>query len=213
MSTAQVFYVLAATILIPCVVGLIKYRGLTLPFRLFTVLLLMGCLTETVMISLAARATNNLFALHFYSVAEITLLSLFYYTFIHHVLVRRGIIFIMVCLVIFAIIYATSGTNIAEFNSIPRALECVYFTLLSCWLFFEMSDYQRPVTNSDYYLNGALMFYFSSCFVIFAFNKYMAANPSVLWAMVKTHAIVNAFCNLVYGLALWIAPKHSYQHS
>jgi len=211
MSNTQFLYVLAPSILVPCIIGIVNFKELKSPYKLITILIVIGALTEGLMAVLSLLRVNNLFAVHFYALAEVILLSLFYYKTIQHQPVKKIVAAFCIIFAVFAIVYAAYGTNIAQFNSIPRALECIYFSLLSCWLFYEMSDYLRPVAESDYYLNGAIMFYFTSCFVIFAFNKYMAANLSVLWTMVKAHAIVNAFCNLVYGLALWIASKHSYQ--
>jgi len=213
MSNTQFLYVLAPSILVPCIIGIANYKGLKLTYKLITALILIGALTEGLMAMLSMLRINNLFAVHFYALAEVILLSLFYYKAIQHPSIKKTVAVFSVAFTVFAIVYASYGTNIAQFNSIPRAFECIYFSLLSCWLFYEMSDYLRPVAESDYYLNGAIMFYFTSCFVIFTFNKYMTANLSVLWTMVKAHAIVNAFCNLIYGLALWIASKRYYQHS
>lgn len=213
MSDTQIIYLLASTILIPCVLGLVKYKVLKLPFKLIVLLLFTGLFTEAVMIVLSTKKINNLFAVHFYALAEIIFFGLFFFHSIKSGVVRKLTILSMVCLAMFAVIYALFGNNIAEFNSIPRAMECLYFTTLSAWLFYEMADYHRQVDECEYYFNGTVLFYFSSCFVIFAFNKYVATNQDVLWTMVKAHSYVNAACNILYALGIWIASKSFYHQS
>lgn len=207
MSLSHTLYILAASIIIPSIVGLILYRKLLGPAKLVTLLLALGMLTESVMIYLSAKKVNNLFTVHFYAIVEIILLSLLFHKQATNKIVKLVIILSGTSLLAFAIIYASMGNNISEFNSLPRAIECLYFSLLSCWLFYEMADYTKPVHKSDYIFIGTIMFYFSSCFLIFAFNKYMIQATETLITMIVAHSLVNAFCNLAYTAGIWIASK------
>jgi hypothetical protein len=83
----------------------------------------------------------------------------------------------------FALMYAIIGNNIAEFNSMLRALECIYFSGLSCYVFYEMSIDREPVDSGVYFVNGGILFYFTSCFLIFPFSKYKAPDYNDLLVM------------------------------
>lgn len=207
MSLTHTLYILAATIIIPSLVGLILFKKLLGSAKLITLLLALGMLTEGTMIYLSVKKMNNLFTVHFYAIVEIILLSLLFHRLVANKIVKLVIILLGTSLLAFAIIYASLGNNISEFNSLPRAVECLYFSLLSCWLFYEMADYAKPVHKSDYIFIGTIMFYFSSCFLIFAFNKYMTQATETLIAMIVAHSLVNAFCNLAYTAGIWTASK------
>jgi hypothetical protein len=210
MTDLQVVYALAGTIIIPSVIGIVRYKGLSMPLKFITLLLTLGLINEALMIALSALKVNNLFTIHFYALVEIIFLSLYFHRQIESQHLRKVVIVITIALSAFSIIYAFTGNNIAQFNSIPRAIECVYFSILSCVLFYEMSDISRKVDESDYYVNGAILIYFTSCFIIFAFSKYIASNQGHITTMFWAHSYVNAFCNLAYAIGLWIASKRYY---
>lgn len=207
MSDMLILYVLAATIVIPCIVGLLNFRSVQLSLRFITVLIAIGLGNEILMGALSFLKINNLFAIHFYAVIEVIFLSLFFQTEIESPVVKKLMILGMIALCIFALVYAVNGDNIAQFNSMPRAIECVYFTLASSWLFYEMSNYERPLNSGLYFVNGAIFFYFTSCFLIFTFSKYMATNYRAVILMYFIHAGINAICNLVYAIGLWRASR------
>lgn len=207
MLDLHVIYALAASIVIPATIGLIHYRILERSLKTISLLLLLGMLTETVMITLSLLKINNLFTLHFYALMEIGLFSLYFYRQIQNSVMKRLIVIVLIGLSAFAVIYAVYGNNIAEFNSLPRATECLYFSFLSAWLFYEMADYTRTINGGHYFINGAILFYFTSCFLIFTFSKYNASNLDMIFTMFSTHAFINAFCNLAYATGLWIASR------
>jgi hypothetical protein len=198
-------YLLAATIIVPVVIGIFNYSKLQLSFRFITILLLIGLGNELLMGVLSFLKINNLFAVHIYAIVEVVLLSLFFQAEIENGWGRKLMFVAMLGFCLFAGIYAVRGDNIAQFNSIPRAMECGYFAIASIWLFFEMSNYERPVNAGLYYVNGAIFFYFTSCFLIFAFSKYMASDSRAVIFMYYAHAFINAVCNLVYAIGLWKA--------
>lgn len=210
MSALYLAYGLAATILIPVIVGVMAYERLHASLKFITWLLMIGAATETTMILLSLQSVNNLFAIHFYAVVEIIFLSLYFLKLIQSAVVRKLIVIAMVGLSCFAIIYAINGNNIAQFNSLPRAIECVYFSFLGCWLFFEMTGDQKPIDGSHYFIDGAILFYFSSCFLIFAFSKYQSSDESMIMLMYSMHSYINAICNLAYAVGLWLAFKRYY---
>jgi hypothetical protein len=147
MFSYQVALFLAATIIIPCVIGVIYFRRLPFYFRLIVMLLLFGLFTESVLITLPYFGINNFPISHIYALVEIVLLSLFFIALLKSSAEKKIILIAMTGMSAFALMYAIIGNNMAEFNSMPRALECIYFSGLSCYVFYEMAIDSEPVDS------------------------------------------------------------------
>lgn len=207
----EVAMALMATIIFPCLIGMLFFKSLPLYYRLIVALLLFGFLTEVTLITLSFLRINNLFSSHLYALVEIILLSLYFRRLAKTSKEKNVISTIMIVLSGFAIVYSIIGSNIAEFNSIPRALECIYFSVLACYAFYNMA--LEPPEKEDvslYFVNGAILLYFSSCFIVFAFSKSMTLDTENLLFMHNVHSLVSATCNIAYAIGLWLASRSSY---
>jgi hypothetical protein len=207
----QVAMLLTATIVFPCIIGIPYFKRLPSSYKLIVLLLLFGFFTEVLLIFLPYFGVNNFLISHIYALGEIILLSLFFILRVKRVKEKRLIRIAMMGLAGFALIYSIIGNNIAEFNSIPRTLECIYFSGLSCYVFYEMTIDPGPKEDDSFYcMNGAILFYFSSCFIVFAFSKYVAQGNDYLLLMHNVHSIVSAMCNITFALGLWISSRSAY---
>lgn len=209
----KVAILLSATILLPAAIGVVYFGRLAREYKLIAALILIGTAVELLMLVLPFVGINNLLGLHFFAVAEILLLNAFYRSMARTPVERRVILWATIGLTIFSLVYSFVGKNITDFNSVPRAIESGYFTLLSCYLFYELTIEPQPVSGSIYFINGAVLFYFSSCFIVFAFSRYLATDSGKLLLLYNFHSIVNAITNLSYSVGLWIASRSSYSAS
>lgn len=207
----QIAILLAATILIPCLVGFIRFNTLAVHYRFVAILAGLGFLTELLMFSLPYFGTNNLIGMHFYALAEIILLSMFFIHQLKEPVEKRIIWIATVAIAAISLVYASVGNNIKEFNSLPRAIECIYFGGLCSYVFYEMSIDKSRMEGGLCFINGAILFYFSSCFIVFAFSKYKAPDKDDLLMMYNVHSIINAICNLMFAAGLWVAPRSTYR--
>lgn len=206
----QIAILLAATILIPCVVGVVRFNALAMHYRFVVILLGFGFLTELLMFSLPYFGTNNLIGMHLYALAEIILLSLYFIHQLKEPVEKRIIGIATVAIAAISVVYSSVGNNIKEFNSLPRAIECIYFGGLCSYVFYEMTIDRSRIEGGLCFINGAILFYFSSCFIVFAFSKYKAPDTNDLLMMYNVHSIINAVCNLAFAAGLWLAPRFSY---
>lgn len=196
--------VLTGTILIPFLIGVFNYKYLNTPARIFFFLITVGAVNETIMVSLALLKIHNLFTLHFYSLAELILYTYFFRTMINEPKVKLVLYPIMIMIVAIAVGFAMVGTNLYTFNSIPRALECIFIISMVLFYFYELtiySDARDPFTNGFFILAGCTLFYFSSSFIIFLFSNNVSM-PN-LFTMYGAHAWINGLCNLVFAIGLW----------
>lgn len=209
MLEKYTLYVLAATVVIPCAAGLVNYRNLSIPVKFITWLFVFSFITEAAMTSLSHLHIRNLFAMHLFALVEIIFVSLYFYHLVGNTAARKILVASSAVLTAFAIAYAISGNNFSQFNSIPRAVECGYFTVLSLWLFYEMS-LDASIDTSHYLINGSILFYFSSSFLVFAFSRYKEPDTTALMVMFSLHAVINTFCNLTYATGIWLSSKRYY---
>ena len=176
--------------------------------------MVVGTITESILLTTASLKLNNMPVVHLYSVIELFLLSVFFRFTIKEPTIRKRILPIGLAIVVMSILYAFTGNNLHTFNSLPRGVESVFIILLSVVLFFEMAtmgDSKDPIYNATYWANGTIMFYFISCFVTFAFSRSIQTDNYHLRHMYDMHAAVNTFCNVLYSLSIWISYKSSSQ--
>jgi hypothetical protein len=200
----------SAVVLVPSLVGLVFFKRFNPAYKAIAILLICGAFSESLLITLSFTVGRNLYVHHFLAVIEIFFLSLFYMRMLGTQEEKKIIQTIMTGLCLFAIIYASIGNNIVDFNSVPRAFESMYFCGLSCYLFYRMSADYKIGDHAIYFVNGAVFFYFASNFLVFAFSKYKETDNSDLLIMFNVHSIVDSSCNLAYARGLWLASRSSY---
>jgi hypothetical protein len=123
---------------------------------------------------------------------------------------KRIILIAFIGLSTFSIGYSVLG-DIQQFNSLPVALEAVYFSTLSCYFFYKKAVDPQPDSHEGFYIvNGTILFYFASNFLFFAFSNHFIKDRENLLVMSNVHSIVLAISNLSYAVGLWIASKSSY---
>jgi hypothetical protein len=200
---------LTATILVPLAAGAICFRSLPAPVKVFFILIAVGAINETAMISLALSGYRNLFTLHIYTFLELVLLAWFYHQVITEQVWRHYIKGGVVLIIAFALSYAFYGENLYGFNSFPRALESLFIISLAIWLFYEKflsGEGQDPAVDGLFFLNGGVLFYFASSCIVFAFSRF-ADGTEHLMKLYYAHSFVNAFTNLVFAYGIWISSR------
>jgi hypothetical protein len=206
----KVALVLVSTVLIPAFIALLHFKKFSLENKVIGSLAVYGMLNEAALIAIAFTIGRNLFLTHFYTFFEILLLSIYYILQTTTRMEKAVHIILMISLLMFAIWYTLSGDNLLSANSATEALECVYFCGLSSYLFYKMVVNLKVGNESTYYINGSVLFYFASCFVVFAFRKYKEHDNHDLLIMANVHTIVYVVRNICFARGLWLASRLSY---
>jgi hypothetical protein len=202
--------ILNGLIVIPAVIGFIRFRKLPLYYKFLTILFIIGLFNETWMIVFAFNHKNNLLGVHIGVNLEIILMSLFFIYQFKSPKEKKIIWIAFIGLSTFSTGYSVFG-NRELFNSLPMVLASIYFSVLSSYLFYKKAvDPQQDANDSFYIVNGAILFYFSSSFLFFAFANYFITDHKNLLTMANVHTIVLAITNIAYGIGLWVAAKPSY---
>ncbi len=115
----------------------------------------------------------------FFSVLEFILLS-FIYIFIFKSDKSKQFIVLSICLYIIYWLYNFHISKFDEFDFIPLVVECLFFTLLIVYYFYDIMQhnftsplYQLP----SFWISVALLVYFSGNFFLFLYSKSMMGTP------------------------------------
>jgi hypothetical protein len=205
-------FILGATKLVPAGIGLYYYKILSKPLQAFVILMVAGALNETVLLILAKTVGNNLYMLHVFAAVELAVLLYFFYLELRDQRVKRLIPWIGSVAIACGIVYALMGNNLLKYPSEPRAINAIIIIIACLYLFYEMvvlGDSADPLRDGKYFINGAVLLYFSATFITWLAMKYVITDTAIVYALYGSHAYINAFCNLVFAYGLWISSKSS----
>jgi hypothetical protein len=199
-----------AIIFIPFLIGVFRYHKLPTVYRIFMLQLLAESLLQVAYrITYIYRPGNNLFLTHFYAVFEIILTSIYLRHQIRRQTSRQLILILIVALSVLTIVYAGMGDNLVRFSDIPKGIEHIYFSMLICYVFYEMSLDTGKEDNGLYIINGAMLFWFSSSFLIYAFSNLFIEDMKNLLIMHNVATIVAGLCSMAYAVAMGTAVRSS----
>jgi hypothetical protein len=137
-----------------------------------------------------------------YGIVEASILSYFYWLVLDNA--RRFITISFFCYAAFYTIdsfYWEAGT----FNQYARSIECLLMVTYSFILFYRFYQKEEDIyieQSPMFWINVALLTYFSGAFISFVFGaKFM---PGASW---KFHNSANMLKNLLLAVALWRVPR------
>lgn len=199
----------AASIFVPLIAGVRLYNHLPSKVKIFLLLIIVGTLNEILMSTLALMHINNSFTLHFYTLFELLILGAYFYRSIKSMDWKLYVLFGSLATMSLGLLYAFYGENIYGFNSLPRAVESLFIISLAIWLLSEKYITRHKIditTDGTLWITGGILFYFSTSVFVFAFSKYFM-NSDYLITLLSAHVYVNAFCNIIYALGIWLSSR------
>jgi hypothetical protein len=174
MAIQSIFYWLL--LLIVSIIGMVRYKKLTIPFKLITILIFLTLLLEVIAKGCAIKYKNNIPVLHIISITEYVLFSVIYYFSFKSRVIRISII---TALGIFIVFFFVNSIFIQpyyrDFPSnmvIPSEIAYAIFSLL---LFKQMLLYPLPVNivkQSVFWFNTAILFFSTTMFFNLGLTNY-----------------------------------------
>ncbi len=155
---------------------------------------------------------NNLPLFHIYPLIELTLLSILYQKALKSFFPVRTVPVLSGTVLIFSLINSLFIQSIFIFNSNAITLESGVLIIYSISYFIRLLK-DPPVEYLDrkpmFWINCAVLIYFSGSFMIFMYSNYMLPKPKevqmVLWSI---HAVLNIVMYLLYSIALWVRERN-----
>jgi hypothetical protein len=113
-------------------------------------------------------------------ILQFIFLSILYFNIIKNKKIKNLIISGAV-LYVFFWIYNFSKSNPSEYDFTPLAIECIFFTFLIVYYFFEIMRYSLDIQLfqlPSFWISVAFLINFSGTFILFLFGKSLVEDPS-----------------------------------
>lgn len=195
------------SVFLPFLLSLIRWRSLSGLKKLLFVLLCSGVLVTFFTVYLWRTGSNNLFLLHFYTPVECIIWLLMYAQLFESRKMKRFIRATIYFFLLFSVLNTIYWQPLETFNANSRSLESailVVFSLLYYFKLFKEKKVDRLELYDSFWLNGAVLIYFSGSFLLFGFSNLLLQSDTY---RIKEVWIVHAFFVLVYyamiSIGIW----------
>ena len=165
-------------VLIIGIIGIIRYKWLSLPFKLLTWSSFMACLLAILSQILNARYRNNKPILHLESITEFVFYSVIYYYLFKNKIIKKAII---VSIIVFSVSFLINAIFFQPFFKLfPSNIDLpkqVLFAIFSLLLFKEMLLYPLKINiinQSIFWFNTAMLFFATTMFFNLGITNYLA---------------------------------------
>jgi hypothetical protein len=204
------YYIL---LFIVSVIGVVRYKKLTTPFKILSILIILTLLLEIASKICAVKYKNNLPISHITTLTEYVFFSLIYYFLFKNKLVR---ISIMVMLATFTIVFVINSIFIQPYYRyfpsnmfVPSKIVCIIFSL---FLFKQMLLYPLPVNiikQSVFWFNTAILFFSTTIFFNLGLTNYYIKHHLNDIVIFNFNFGVNMIFYLLIGISLIMDNKQT----
>lgn len=193
--------------LFPFIIVLINLRKISKQLLPIFWLLIINIVVEIINIIFAKLSLNNQYIFHYFTVAEFTLISLFYSFFFGNYF---NSLFIKLLIPLFLIgAYIDSRVNgLNTVNNFSAAVESIILIFYSLFFFYYVLKnlvFENLLATPVFWLNTAILFYFSGNLILFVFSNHMERIDSIkygiLWSVI--HTFFNVLYNVFLSLGFW----------
>ena len=164
-------------LLIVGIIGMIRYKSLSLPFKILTWSSFMAFLLAVASRVVSARYKNNFPILHLECITEFVFYSLVYYYLFKNKVIREAIIIIII---VFSISFVINAIFFQPFFKLfPTNIDLpkqVLFAIFSLLLFKEMLLYPLKINiinQSVFWFNTAMLFFATTMFFNLGLTNYL----------------------------------------
>ncbi len=197
--------------ILPIILGLINLKYIKSYVVPLFILVFISLSVEMISWGFSQFSQNNLYIFHLFTVIEFTLITLFYILYFKKYF--KPIVF-LILIPVFLIIAITEYTikGAGCMNNITTSIESILFVSFSLFLYYYVmtkSLIENLFSSSVFWLNSAILIYFSGNLLLFIFSSYLAEteqeNYFILWATI--HSFFNITFNLLLSLGFWKTRK------
>lgn len=206
------FYRLLASIsglsgMLPVIFAFINIKHIKKHLSPIFILLLISLIIEIIDWKFSKFSQNNLDIFHLFTIIEFILISLFYILYFKQYIKPLTFVIIIPIFLIIAITeYIVKGPGCMK--NISTSVESILLVSYSLFFYFfvmKRSLYENILTVSTFWINSAVLTYFSGNLLLFVFSSYLNAtdmkNYTFLWATI--HSFFNIMFNILLSIGFW----------
>jgi hypothetical protein len=190
--------IVPASVIIPIVFAIVKYRHINKPLTIIFWYLLFAGVVNACAALLAFRHINNLPLLHVYTIVEFLFLSVFFYQFTGIPKIRKLILGGILLFPLYGLINFTFIQDLHVFNSYTRPVEAILLIVFSLVYFYLKTLDNNNLawhTQPETWIVIGILIYFSSSLVQFSFSNVVSSLVSrniklFIWAIHATLVLI-----------------------
>jgi hypothetical protein len=194
-------------VVIPFAIGCIRWKFLDAGEKFLLALMAISLVVEIVGMSLRDQHENNLYVYHIYTALECILLSIYYIkTFSQKkiILCLKITIGLFICVIVFD--FLSNGYK--EMDNVSTTTESILFMMYaSAFFYFLLKDpiYPKIVAAPVFWINSAVLLYFSGNLFVFIFSRYLQAHsPRIVYCELwDIHSLLNILFYLLISFGFW----------
>ena|SRR5579864_6766760 len=172
-----IFFTYLGSIVCSAIVGIGRFKHLSIPFRFLVALLVTTSLSETFTTYLSfVLHSNNRPVYHFYLIIAFWLYCFIYFHLVNNARPRLLILVMAICFTIFSVIDSLFFQKIQDFPS-NNLIVCNVLLVALCLLYFkyliDLNPFESLKRNSRYLLNTGVLMYFTIEIFIWGILDYL----------------------------------------
>lgn len=194
-----------ASVLLPVIAGLLNYKRLTRPYKVFFYFFVFCAGMEISSDIMKSMLTNNMPALHLYTLVEFLVFSFIYYSHFEDSKLR---LFVKINTMIFVAVWLADALlidGIWNWNTWSRsysAISVLCYALIYFYFLFQKDSKQYNTRHPMFWTGiGTLVYFGANPQYFLSFQKFMAADAALASTITFIHAALNIVASLFYALS------------
>lgn len=204
--TLKVFYInlSQASVLLPIIAGLLNYKRLTWPYKVFFYFFVFCAAIEASSDVMKSVLTNNMPILHLYTLVEFLVFSTVYYS--HFQEDRKLRLFIKINAIFFVALCLADAlfiNGIWAWNTLSRGYSFISmfcYTLIYFYFMFQKDGEQYNARHPMFWISCSALIYFgTNLLYVLSFKKLMLADAGTAIKITFVHAGLNIIAHILYA--------------
>lgn len=211
MNTSLFFRILTITSailsVIPFTIAIINIKSIQKYLIMLFLLMMANVIMEFLNIGFSEFGYSNLYIYHYFTVIEFAFISLFYALFFKKYFNTMFIYFLIPAFLGVAYTdYKINGLNSMDnFSTSVESIILIFYSLFFFYYVLKNLVLENLLSTPVFWLNTAILFYFSGNMILFVFSNHMAKTDNakyiILWAII--HTFFNVIYNTLLSLGFW----------
>jgi len=194
-------------LLIISIVGIVRYKSLTIPFKILTILIGATFICEGIKKIIGIIFHNSMPIEHLIAIIEFVSFSIIYYNLFNTTISKRIIVFFTAAFFIIWVIDLIFLEKITEFPSITLNFSQFVYIVYSLLLFNKMLISQSEESllhQSIFWFNVNILFFSSSIFLIFGLTNLFRKHDYDITILYTFEYVCNLLFYFLIGISILI---------
>ena len=187
-------------------IGVVRFRKLTMPFKLLAVYLLYAFFLDLLNIYITEKYKTNAFLIQIQTITNYILYSLIYYYLFKNESIKKLILILIIAVTVFFCINALwLEPFLSAFPSNVNIATQIIYVILSLLLFKQMLLYPNQINiirQSIFWYNSAILFFATTMFLNLGLMNYYSVHHYKYSIIIYFWYTINIISNFLLGIAV-----------